>query len=200
MKDTIVKNIEQNIQTTKKLIEISESIETATKIIMESLNNGGKLMIFGSGGSAADAQHMAAELINKFKIERKPIAAIALTTDTSIITSISNDSGYQYTFEKQVQALGKKGDIAFAITTSDYYPDGHSRVLEYALRTAKEKGMVTIGLIGTKGKNILGLLDYNITVPSGITSRTQEMHILVIHILCELIESIISEKKGKVEK
>jgi len=117
------------------------------------------------------------------------LPAVALTTDTSVITAIANDSGFQYVFEKQIRALGKKGDIAVAITTSDFSADGHSIILKHALTAAKEKGMITIGLISDKSKNICSLLDEQVVIPDTETPRIQEAHILVAHIICELVEA-----------
>jgi D-sedoheptulose 7-phosphate isomerase len=182
--------IKQHINVSQGILSIVESINIVSKVIISSLRNGGKILIFGNGGSAGDSQHIAAEFINKFRFDRKPLPAIALTTDSSIITAISNDSGYQHVFEKQIQALGSKGDIALAITTSDFSNnDNHSKVMEFALKVAKEKNMVTIGLVSKKSKNILELLDYSIIVPSTDTPRIQESHILIAHILCEIVES-----------
>lgn len=146
----------------------------------------GKLLIFGNGGSAADAQHLAGELINRFKKERKPLPAIALTTDTSVITAISNDYDFSLIFVKQIEALGKKGDVALGISTSGKSPN----VLK-ALHVAKEKGLYTVGLSGGDGGKMKDVCDLLILVPSKETPRIQEGHLLFLHILCELIEDIL---------
>jgi len=180
----------QHIQTTTKLKDRElVHIERVVQVLVDALQHNHTVFLFGNGGSAADAQHIAAEFINRFKIDRRPLPAVALTTDTSVITAIANDSGFQYVFEKQIRALGKKGDIAVAITTSDFSADGHSIILKHALTAAKEKGMITIGLISDKSKNICSLLDEQVVIPDTETPRIQEAHILVAHIICELVEA-----------
>jgi len=154
--------------------------------LAEVFKKGGKLLIFGNGGSAADAQHLAGELINRFKKERKPLPAIALTTDTSVITAISNDYDFSLIFVKQIEALGKKGDVALGISTSGKSPN----VLK-ALHVAKEKGLYTVGLSGGDGGKMKDVCDLLILVPSKETPRIQEGHLLFLHILCELIEDIL---------
>lgn len=160
-----------------KIIEISEKI-------YERLKAGNKFLICGNGGSAADAQHMAAEFVNRFKIERKPLPAIALTTDTSIITSIGNDYSFNEIFSKQVMALGKEGDIILGISTS-----GRSKNVINALKVAKEMNIITIGLSGDYAEEMGKLSDYYIYVPSKNTPRVQEAHLLIEHAICELIDS-----------
>lgn len=174
-------------------------IKKAVNLIIEALKNGKKLIIFGNGGSAADAQHFAAEILNKFKTERQPLSAISLVTDTSILSSIANDFGYDYVFSKQVEALGKKGDIAVAITTSDVElkKGGHSANLAHGLIAAKKGGMETIGLVSNKSKKILKWLDLAIKIPSKNTPRIQEAHITVIHIICELVEKSLLKKENE---
>jgi len=189
MKIKIEKLIKENINTMSDLLEIQmDNIKDVIEIIIDAFKNDKTLFIFGNGGSAADAQHIAAEFINKFNFDRRPLPALALTTDTSTITAISNDSGFCHIFERQIEALGKKGDIALAITTSDIYSDGHSSDLGLALDAAKRKGMVTIGFVSEKSKNILKKLDVNIVIPSKKTPRIQEAQILAAHIICELVE------------
>lgn len=160
-----------------------EKIIKAVALAKEVILNGGKILIFGNGGSAADAQHLAGELVNRFKRERKPLPAIALTTDTSVLTAISNDYDFSQVFVKQIQALGKKGDIALAISTSGKSPN----VIE-ALKTAKELGLHTIGLSGGLGGSMAPLCDILILVPSSDTPRIQEGHLLFLHIFSELLE------------
>lgn len=171
-------------QSTKEVIK-------AVNIIDKSLKSRGKILIFGNGGSAADAQHIAAEFVNRYLKERDPLRAIALTTDTSILTSIGNDSSFENIFSRQIEALGKKGDVAWGLSTS-----GRSRNVVKALRVAKSFGLKTIGFTGGDGGEIKKLVDCNINVPSVSTPRIQELHITIGHIICELIEDIFSNKRN----
>lgn len=156
-------------------------------LIAERLKAGGKVMVCGNGGSAADAQHFAAELVNRFLLERRPYAALALSTDTSILTSIGNDYGYEFVFEKQVRALGKKGDVLIAISTS-----GNAANVCRAVETAKAMGIVTVGMTGGRGGRLAGLADTVLSVSStSSTPRIQEGHQFIIHALCERIEEIL---------
>ena len=154
-------------------------------LITSCLTSGHKLLIFGNGGSAADAQHIAAEFVNRFQIERPPLAAIALTTDTSILTSIGNDYHFDEIFTKQVQALGKKDDIAWGISTS-----GKSKNVVSAIDTAQKIGLHTIGMTG-RGGALATSADIVLTVESGSTARIQETHIVLGHILCDLVDRIL---------
>jgi D-sedoheptulose 7-phosphate isomerase len=147
------------------------------------LQGGGKILFFGNGGSAADAQHLATELTVRFKANRKAIAAIALTTDTSALTAIGNDFGFEQIFARQIEALGQPGDVALAITTS-----GRSPNILHALRTARRCGLVATALAGKGGGDLAGLADPLLVVPSDVTARIQEMHILLGQMLCEAIE------------
>ncbi len=162
--------------------KIIEVVLLARKVISKK----GKILIFGNGGSAADAQHLAAELVNRFKKERAPLPAIALTTDTSILTAVANDYDFSEIFSKQILALGKKGDIALGISTS-----GKSPNVINALKVAKELGLYTVGLSGGDGGLMKELCDYLILVPSRETPRIQEGHLLFLHIFSELLEEII---------
>ena len=164
---------------TSPLIDCAEYISKAFK-------NGRKLMLCGNGGSAADAQHIAAEFVNRFQLDRHPLPAMALTTDTSIITSVANDYGYEEVFSKQIQALGVEGDILLATSTS-----GNSKNILSAIMTAKEKGLYTIGLIGRDGGKMVTLVDLPLVVESNETPRIQEIHILAGHLICELVEHIL---------
>jgi D-sedoheptulose 7-phosphate isomerase len=148
---------------------------------------GGKVLIFGNGGSAADAQHFAAELSGRFLRERAALPALALTTDTSALTAIANDFGYEQVFSRQVEAHGRKGDVAIGISTS-----GKSPNVVRALQVARERGLVTVGLTGRGGATIADLVDVLIDVPHQETARIQEVHGMVVHILCELIEESLS--------
>ncbi len=144
---------------------------------------GGKLLVFGNGGSAADAQHLAAELVNRFKRERAPLPALALTTDTSILTAVANDYDFSLVFVKQIEALGRPGDIALGISTS-----GHSPNVLKALSRARELGLWTVGLTGGDGGKMPEVAELVITVPSQETPRIQEAHLLFLHLFSELVE------------
>jgi D-sedoheptulose 7-phosphate isomerase len=159
------------------------NIEKAARIIIKSLRLGGKVLIFGNGGSAADSQHMAAELVGRFKKERRALPAIALTTNTSILTSIGNDYGYDMTFSRQVAALGRKGDVAIGISTS-----GNSANVINAAKEARSLEMSTIALAGSDGGKLSKACDVSIIVRTKDTPRAQESHITIIHVLCDLIE------------
>jgi D-sedoheptulose 7-phosphate isomerase len=164
-------------------------IEAATRRMVASLKAGGKVMACGNGGSAADSQHFAAELLNRFEKERPPLAAIALTTDTSTLTSIANDYRYEDVFAKQVQALGRAGDVLLAISTSGNSPN----VIE-AIHTAHAIGVTVVALTGKNGGKIAALLgsdDIHLCVPAERTARIQEVHLLAIHCLCDGIDALI---------
>ena len=152
-------------------------------LISQAFERGNKLLLFGNGGSAADAQHIAAEFVNRYIIDRPPLPAIALTTDTSILTSVSNDSAFQEIFAKQVKALGKEGDVAIGLSTS-----GNSSNVIKAFEVAREMGIKTVALAGNDGGMLARIADIAMIVPSSSTPRIQETHILVAHILCEMVE------------
>jgi phosphoheptose isomerase len=160
------------------------AIERACDRVVESLRAGGKVLVLGNGGSAADAQHVAAELVGRLTIDRAPLAAVALTVDSSALTSIANDYGFAHVFERQLRALGKPGDVAIAITTS-----GKSESVRRAVAAAKEIGVATIGLTGAGGREFAASCDVGIVVPSTDTARIQEIHITVGHILCAIAEA-----------
>jgi len=162
---------------------IGNSLEIAANLCIESLKSGGKILIFGNGGSAADAQHIAAELVGRYKIERKGLPAIALTTDTSVLTSIGNDFGYNHVFDRQVEALANEDDVVIGISTS-----GSSANVINGLQAGKELGCKLIGLSGKGGGEMSALCDVNLLVPSENTPRIQEMHIVIGHTICHLIE------------
>lgn len=169
----------------------TKDIKKAVKLILTSYSQGGKWFLCGNGGSAAQAQHIAAEMINKFRLDRRALPAIALTTDTSNLTSIGNDSGFANVFSRQLEALGKKDDILTILTTSDvsFSKDNfHSLNLGLALKLAKKIGIKTIGLVSQKTKKALPYLDVAIKIPSKDTPRIQEGHIACLHIICDLIE------------
>ena len=189
---SIIKNeFSEHIKTSHATLNsISKSIEIATKICINSLNNGGKILLIGNGGSAADAQHIAAELVGRYKAKRKGLAAIALTTDTSIMTSISNDFGYKNVFERQVEALVNKGDVLIGISTG-----GTSENIIRALNTANSIGCKTIGLSGKDGGKFTSVCDINLIAVAEDTPRIQEMHILIGHTICHLIDLEFSSTK-----
>ncbi len=164
----------------------AESVVRAAELMVTSLRAGGKVLIFGNGGSAADAQHIAAELVNRLNYDRPPIAAIALTTDSSVLTSIGNDSSFEDLFARQVGALGRKGDVALAISTS-----GNSPNVLRAVDAARELGIKTIALVGRDGGKLASVADLALVVESSATQRIQETHITIAHILCELIEDAL---------
>jgi len=154
--------------------------------ISQAFRSGAKLMLCGNGGSAADAQHLAAEFVNRFQLERPPLAALALTTDTSIITSIANDYGYEEIFSKQVKALGMSGDILLGISTS-----GKSRNVLSAIKTAREKGLFTVAFSGGNGGEMATVVDLSLVVETDHTARVQETHIFAGHLVCEMVEHIL---------
>jgi D-sedoheptulose 7-phosphate isomerase len=161
-----------------------ELIAEVAREIRSALIRGNKILLFGNGGSAADAQHIAAEWMGRFQFERQPYPAIALTTDTSILTAIGNDYGFDRVFVRQLQALGRKGDIAVAISTS-----GDSPNVLAATDTATEAGLITVGLTGRDGGRLGAKVRYHLNVPHALSARIQEVHIMIGHILCELVES-----------
>ena len=163
-------------------------IETAANLCIESLKKGNKILLFGNGGSAADAQHIAAELVGRYKTERKGLSAIALTTDTSAITSIANDYGYLHVFDRQVEALANKGDVVIGISTS-----GSSENVISALTLAKKLGCKVIGFSGSSAGKLDTLCDVNLKVPAKDTPRIQEMHIVIGHTICHLIDQEFSD-------
>ncbi len=163
--------------------EAAPLLVRAAREMASCIRGGGKVLAAGNGGSAADAQHFAGEFVNRFLRERPPMAGIALSTDGAVITCIGNDYGFDRVFEKQVRALGRRGDLLLAISTS-----GSSRDLVTALSAARETGMRTIGLLGREGGPMAPLCDLALVVPSQSTPRIQETHHLVLHLLCELVE------------
>lgn len=175
--------IEESLAVHGLLFDLIPVIRQAAHTMIECLRSGNKIMFAGNGGSAADSQHLAAELVNRFLKERAPMAGLALTTDTSIMTAIGNDYSFDDIFVKQVQALGKRGDVLYCISTS-----GNSKNILKVLPIARDMGITTIGLTGLGGGAMADKVDQLIAVPSKATPRVQECHILIGHILCELIE------------
>jgi D-sedoheptulose 7-phosphate isomerase len=180
------KNINHHIATANKIRSISKEVALVTRLMSSRLKQGNKIMFCGNGGSAADSQHIAAEFVGRFVEDRIPLAAMALSVDTSALTCISNDYGYEEVFSRQVIALGKPGDILVGISTS-----GNSGNIIKAMECAHELGVETIGLLGRDGGRLGGICQHNLIVDSTNTARIQECHILIGHTLCEGIEKIL---------
>ena len=184
MQSIIKHEFNEHIKTSQNTIDsIANNIETAAKLCIKSLKKNGKILIMGNGGSAADAQHIAAEIVGRYKIERKGLPAIALTTDTSALTAIGNDFGYLHVFDRQVEALANNGDVLIGISTSGTSPNVIS-----ALKLTKELGCKAIGFSGRDGGELNSFCDVNLVVPVRDTPRIQEMHILIGHTICHLID------------
>lgn len=188
MKQTIKDEFSSHLETIHKTIEtMQEKLEEASKLAVETLKNGNKILLCGNGGSAADAQHIAAELVGRYKTERRGLPGIALTTDTSALTAISNDYGYDRVFDRQVASLANTGDLIIGISTS-----GNSANVLNALKCAKALGCSTLGLSGRDGGAMNEVCDVNLVVPSNDTPRIQEMHILFGHTICQIIDNEFS--------
>jgi D-sedoheptulose 7-phosphate isomerase len=183
MKDVILSILEDGITAKRTCVESNlDNLIKGADMLTGCIKSGGKVLIFGNGGSAADAQHLSAELVNRFQIERPPLAAIALTTDTSVLTSIGNDYQFDEIFSKQIKALGKKEDIAWGLSTS-----GSSRNVIKAFDAARKLGIATIGMTG-RGGELARCANLVFTVASDTTARIQETHMTLGHILCDLLE------------
>ncbi len=185
MKQAIVKAFEESVSTKKAFLKQNlDTLIAAIDAIAQAFLNGNKLLIFGNGGSAADAQHIAAEFVNRFRMDRPPLPALALTTDTSAITSIANDFDYKEIFSKQIKALGKEGDIALAISTS-----GNAANVLAAIDVCKNLKIAVIGLTGGDGGKMARKCDFLLCATEGKnTARIQETHILVGHVICEMVD------------
>ena len=182
---TIKQEFESHLETINNVINnMEDDIETASAIIVDALKNGNKVLLCGNGGSAADAQHIAAELTGRYKTERRGLPGIALTTDTSALTAIGNDYGYDRVFDRQVESLAKKGDVIIGISTS-----GNSKNIINALNLGQELGCKTVGFSGRDGGDMNNVCDINLVVPSDNTPRIQEMHILFGHTICQIIDN-----------
>ena len=189
MKSIIENEFNEHAKAIKDTVKVAiNDIENAAKICIECLKNGNKILIFGNGGSAADAQHIAAEIIGRYKTDRKGLAAIALTTDSSVLTAISNDFGYSEIFTRQVEALARPGDTLIGISTG-----GSSQNVVNALKIAKNIQCQTIGLSGKDGGKFNTICDVNIVAKAQDTARIQEMHILIGHTICHLIDHAFVE-------
>ena len=186
-KEVLRKSIEKSILDSSKIIKNSNKhireIEESIKIITKCLKNGKKVVIFGNGGSAADAQHIVAEFIGRFKLERKSLPAIALTSNSSILTALANDYSYDTIFSRQCEGLVEKGDVVIGISTS-----GNSKNVKKGLVTSKKMGALTIGLLGSKGGLIGKICDISIIINSSSTPRIQEAHRTIYHVICEEVE------------
>lgn len=183
----ILNELQAHKAVVQKVIDtLQEDILKASEMLVETLKRGNKILIFGNGGSAGDAQHIAAELTGRYKTERRGLPAIALTTDTSALTAIGNDYGFQRVFDRQVEALAVKGDLLVGISTS-----GNSPNVINALKLGKEIGCMTLGLSGRGGGKMTEFCDLNLIVPSEDTPRIQEMHILIGHIVCQAVDNAI---------
>ncbi|MFH0855178.1 MAG: SIS domain-containing protein [Candidatus Omnitrophota bacterium] len=188
MRERIKEIILESIQVKEELLknDISRLLQIS-EIIIESIKKGGKLVVFGNGGSASDAQHIAAELVGRFKKDRPAYASLALTTNTSIITALANDFGYEVVFARQLEALAGKFDVALGISTS-----GKAKNVALGFKQARKMGLKTIALTGGDGGELVKLADVSLVVASSVTARIQEAHITIGHILCELIEESLA--------
>ena len=174
----------------KNSVSLSKTIQDSILLVTDTIKNGNKIILFGNGGSAADAQHIAAELIGRFKLERQSYPAISLSTDTSIITSLGNDYSFDVIFSRQCESLVRQNDLVIGISTS-----GNSKNVENGLKTSKKLGAKTIGLLGNNGGKIGNIVDIAITVNSSSTDRIQEAHRTIYHIICDASEQIITNQK-----
>ena len=186
MQTYLQNQIQASIDTKQKLLNDTktlETIETVAKILVKLYKNGQKSLLAGNGGSAADAQHIAAELVGRYGFDRPSLPSLALTTDTSNLTAIGNDYGYDKVFSRQLEGMGQEGDLFIGISTS-----GNSQNIINAFESAKEKNIITVALVGRDGGKMGMMADYAIIVPSNETPRIQEAHILIGHMLCDIIE------------
>ncbi|MDP2928110.1 MAG: D-sedoheptulose 7-phosphate isomerase [Candidatus Omnitrophota bacterium] len=180
IKDILLESIQVKEEILRNQVD---SIAEIAELMIDCLKKDGKVIVFGNGGSASDSQHIAAELVGRFKKDRSALAGIALTTNTSILTSLANDYGYDVVFSRQVEALGKKNDVVLGISTS-----GKAKNVALGIKQAKKMGIKTVALSGGDGGDIVKLADVSLVVPSKITARIQEAHITIAHIICEMIE------------
>ena len=189
MKPEIEQLIENSARIIKKTSSLSGNIQKTINEIIHCLKNGNKVILFGNGGSAADAQHIAAELIGRFQIERQSLPALALTTDTSVLTSLANDYSYDVIFSRQCESLVLSGDVVVGISTS-----GNSKNVYNGIEIAKKKGAITVGLLGNDGGLLKNFVDISLIVDSNITSEIQEAHRVIYHVICKIVEKKLSKK------
>ena len=191
MEEMIIRSFRDSADLKMRFAEENASgIISVVELIIDAIKQGNKIILFGNGGSAADAQHIAAEFVNRFLIDRGPLPALALTTDTSIITSIGNDMDFSHVFSRQIEALGKKGDVAFGISTS-----GNSVNVIKAFQIAIEMGMKTVGMTGNDGGKVGSIVSHLLNVVSKSVPRIQEVHITTGHIICEMVDSLLFKKR-----
>lgn len=193
MREVVIRELEESANIKRVMAQnLPDMIVDAAQTILNAYKAGGKVLLIGNGGSAADAQHIAAELVGRFRLERAALPAIALTTNTSTLTALANDYGYEAVFSRQLEALANDKDVLIAITTSGTSPN----ILK-AVETAQSKGVFVIGLTGGSGGKLKGMADLTIVVPSDNTARIQEAHITIGHIICHLVEKgLFNESSG----
>ncbi|MEI6831514.1 MAG: D-sedoheptulose 7-phosphate isomerase [Candidatus Omnitrophota bacterium] len=191
MRERIKDILLESIQVKEEILrsQVGQIVEIA-QLMIDCLKKDGKVIVFGNGGSASDSQHIAAELVGRFKKDRSALAAIALTTNTAVLTSLANDYGYDVVFSRQVEALGKKNDVVLGISTS-----GKAKNVALGIKQAKKMGIKTVALSGGDGGEIVKLADVSLLVPSKITARIQEAHITIAHIICEMIEQELCQEQ-----
>ena len=187
IKDILLESIQVKEEILRNQID---AIAQIAQLMIDCLKKDGKVIVFGNGGSASDSQHIAAELVGRFKKDRSALAGIALTTNTSILTSLANDYGYDVVFSRQVEALGKKNDVVLGISTS-----GKAKNVALGIKQARKMGIKTVALSGGDGGDIVKLADVSLVVPSKITARIQEAHITIAHIICEMIEQELCQEQ-----
>lgn len=192
MKDRVKEIITESIRLKEEALKKTDLLIEAAEMIALAFTYGRKIMIFGNGGSAADAQHMACEFVNRFIIERPPLPAVALTTDTSTLTAIGNDYSFNEVFSKQVKAIGQEGDVALGISTS-----GNSTNVVEGLRAARDRQIRTIAMTGGKGGMVKPVADLLLNIDSKMTPRVQEVHVLWIHVICDLVDYILFQRPGE---
>jgi D-sedoheptulose 7-phosphate isomerase len=191
MRNRIEEILLESIQVKEEILRSNiGQIKDIADLMIECLKKNGKVILFGNGGSASDSQHIAAEFVGRFKKDRGALAAIALTTNTSILTSLANDYGYEVVFAKQIEALGQKNDIAVGISTS-----GKAKNVALAIKQAKKMGIKTVALTGGDGGDLAKLADTSLVVASPVTARVQEAHITIGHIICELVEQALCQEQ-----
>jgi D-sedoheptulose 7-phosphate isomerase len=192
VKERVISALTESARVKTECLNDVEPVLEAARLIAASFTEGGRLYLFGNGGSAADAQHLAAEFVNRFQIERPPLPAVALTVDTSILTSIANDYNFDDVFVKQIKALGRENDVALGLTTS-----GHSRNVVAALSAAKNNGLKTVALTGQDGGEARVWADVLLAAPTQSTPRVQEIHITWGHIICDLVDYILFRRPAE---